>query len=225
MRSLSSIISTRRAGRLGSKHSATSGFTIVEALVAVAVLTTIIFAPMSIITQVLVQGALTENNLRANLLAQEVIEYVRYTRDTAVLDDNSSNWFSTLYSTDSSNPYISCIIDEGDWITDTHNDYCTPQCTTGGTTGDCGGTDMHLGFVDSVSRSDNGYGADREATCDGKSPKADGVFTTTLTIAVPSEESEIRYAVVESCVSWEDKIGEVRKVEYREAMFEWVLRE
>ena len=202
-----------------------AGFTIVEALVAVSVLTTIIFAPMAIIAQMLIQGALTEDNVKANLLAQEAIEYVRYTRDTDTLSSAGGNWFNNLYSTDTGvNEYAECMAEQADWINGTHSDYCLVQCLgTGGTKKECSGA-SNDGFVDGISTTDNSFGSANTETCDRKAPKDDSAFTATLVIIVPPKSAATRYAIAESCVSWQDKNDAVRKVLYREAMFEWALR-
>lgn len=57
------------------------GFTIIETLVAVAILTLAITGPISVVTASLSSSAFSRETLTASLLAQEAVEFMRYDRD------------------------------------------------------------------------------------------------------------------------------------------------
>ena len=203
------------------------GFTLIEVLVSISILITVMFAPLSIITQYLIESALTEDHVKAGLLAQEVIEYVRYDRDSNFL--STGNWFEKLHSRKSTlNEYIKCVMTEDDWLRRTQVTYCDVHCTDGTTTNDCG---SNAGFVSGVSKgasSDPGGVGTRlstAATCDGAAATA-GTFTTTLTIIIPSDtrSETVQYASLRPCVSWVDRTDAVHKIELEETLFKWVTR-
>lgn len=62
------------------------GFTIIETLVAITVLTLAITAPLLIITQALRASYYSRDQITAFYLAQEAIEYIRNVRDETTLD-------------------------------------------------------------------------------------------------------------------------------------------
>jgi len=71
----------------GRRMRATNGFTLVETLVAIAVLTIAIVAPMSLTTQSLSSAYYARDQVTAFHLAQEAIEAVRSVRDGNVLSN------------------------------------------------------------------------------------------------------------------------------------------
>lgn len=220
-----------------AKSKKSRGFTLVEVLVAISVIATVGFVPISIVTQHLVQNALTPGRVRADLLAQEVIEYVRYTRDFDVLSRNGGKWFKNLYLLDGSNPYQNCVVYVDDWAAGTVDTYCTVSCyadanRTEGVCGEAGvvcgecGTDNVNGFVAGVVETTGRTikRVDSSETCDGKHPKGNNQFTTTVSVVVPREGSVMQYASVVPCISWEERNGSVRKVTRKETLFEWIQR-
>ncbi len=75
------------------------GFTILETLVAIAILIIAITGPLAIVAQSLRSSYFSRDQITAYYLAQEAIEYVRNTRDTFGLDQTShsgEDWISTL---------------------------------------------------------------------------------------------------------------------------------
>jgi prepilin-type N-terminal cleavage/methylation domain-containing protein len=63
----------------------TTGFTLVEVLVAISIFTVSILALMSVLTQGIIQTNYAKTKIIATYLAQEGIEYMRNMRDTFVL--------------------------------------------------------------------------------------------------------------------------------------------
>ena len=106
------------------EQKSAEGFTLIEVLVAILILTTVVFVPVSIIAQHLSYNVLTERNVQANLLAQEIIEYVRYSRDSNLLNATSVGsgtlpagaWFEEIHDkTSARNEYRFCITSESEW--------------------------------------------------------------------------------------------------------------
>ena len=219
----------------------TKGFTLIEVLVAISVLTTILFVPLSVVAQYLTQTALTEHAFKAEVKTQEVLEYVRYTRDSSLLGLDSGDWFTVLRSpTHGVNPYASCFTDRSTWVTQSHlgadsltgsavalTPYCIVQCRAeDGTLNACNGEN---GLVAAVAQgaSERRVRSNVNArTCDGEHPKANNAFTVTLSIVTSDDaESGAQYAIIRPCVSFADLRGEVQRVILEETLFEWVIRE
>lgn len=72
-----------------STPTSQSGFTIIEALVAIAILLIAIAGPMTIAMQGIKQGAHARDQVTAFYLGQEAIEIIRATRDDAALRGDS----------------------------------------------------------------------------------------------------------------------------------------
>lgn len=70
------------------------GFTLIETLVAVTVLTMIIIGPMSLATKSISASLLSQNQITAFYLAQEAIEYILNVRDNNFLQ--SADWLNGL---------------------------------------------------------------------------------------------------------------------------------
>ena len=111
----SNNLKTKPQGGFAPKKSITprpldekgAGFTIIEVLIAVAVITVGIMGILTIIHQTIAQMALSSSRLVATYLAQEGMEIVRNIRDTNWLDPTNPPWNDGL------NP--------GDWEAD-YND-------------------------------------------------------------------------------------------------------
>ena len=92
----------------GRRKSGKGGFTLVETLVAISLLTIAIVAPMSLTTQSLSSSYYARDQITAFHLAQEAIESVRHVRDGNVLKNalgttvNLLNGFPDDFST---NPF------------------------------------------------------------------------------------------------------------------------
>src|SRR3989338_9606391 len=63
-----------------------TGFTLIETLVAVTILTFAVVGPMFTASRSIVAAQLANDQITASYLAQEGIEYVREVRDNAYLD-------------------------------------------------------------------------------------------------------------------------------------------
>ncbi|MCY4576956.1 MAG: prepilin-type N-terminal cleavage/methylation domain-containing protein [Candidatus Kaiserbacteria bacterium] len=207
-----------------------AGFTLIEVLVAISVISIIGFLPISIVSEHLIRNALTKNRVTAALLAQEITEYVRYTRDSDILDIGGGDWFDTLFDPRSTNQFAPCTIDADDWILEDRVTYCTVECFDNAdktARGECGtkgsGNKIYNGSVAGISATRGVRGRSTE-TCDGNRPKENNAFTTTLNIVIPQQGSKTRYAVMAPCISWSDKTDTVRRVELQEAVFEWIRR-
>ncbi|MEI8339625.1 MAG: type II secretion system protein [bacterium] len=98
------------------KQKSNKGFTLVETLVAISILMIAIVAPMTIVQNGLTAAGYAKQQMIADFLAQEALEYVKYTRDINGLADKNTtgaggtvdNWLSGL------NECVSpsyCIID------------------------------------------------------------------------------------------------------------------
>ena len=217
------------------------GFTLVEVLVAIAVITIIGFLPISVVSDHLIQNALTQNRVTAGLLVQEIVEYVRYTRDSDLLDPTGGDWFDTLSDPQSTSMFAPCVIPADDWALGDRQAYCTVECfavrddpvrglvTDKTMQGECGtpapNNGMYSGAIAGIASIAGTRDSIRTDTCDGREAKTENnAFTTTLNIVVARDNDEARYVAMVPCVSWSDKADTVRRVETQEAMFEWIQR-
>lgn len=80
------------------------GFTLIETLVAISILTAAIAGPLVMSIKNIGTASVSQDQLVAFYLGQEVIEYVRNVRDTnligKVLDDDSFDWLAGLRDCD-----------------------------------------------------------------------------------------------------------------------------
>lgn len=202
--------------------SANRGFTLIEVLVAIAIISSISFTPFAIISRFLVENATTEDRVQAIFMMQEVIEVVRFGRDHAIRDPNAGSWFAGLHSGDASTNEYSICVDYAENIGFNRSDtYCTVVCENAGVEAACTGNN---GFVSGVSQTRGLRGNDDE-TCDGGAPKANNAFTVTLNVTIPRSNSEVQYASIEPCVSWRGRDDKVRMVEGSETIYEWLIKE
>lgn len=75
-------------------NSSRNGFTLVETLVAVAILAIAVAGPLVGASRALIATQVAKDQFIASYLAQEGIEYVRAFRDNAYLQDAGSYWSS-----------------------------------------------------------------------------------------------------------------------------------
>ena len=85
---------------LRQKNKNSSGFTLVETLVAIAIFTTSILALMVVLTSGISNINYAKKKMTATYLAQEGIEYVRNMRDTSVLSNSTSQEGWESFKTD-----------------------------------------------------------------------------------------------------------------------------
>ena len=207
------------------------GFTLIEVLVAISVIATVGFVPISIVTQHIVRNALTPDRVKAELLAQEIIEYVRHDRDSALLDTSGTgvdNWFDHLYKLEGT--YKDCVAYADDWVSrkvDIHGTYCLVACSAiedvSAEAKECGTTDGGLTYDGPVvGIISGGIRRTDERTCDGHT--AEREFTTALNLVISRDTAGVRYAAIVPCISWEEKNGSIRKTTLRETVFEWIQK-
>lgn len=79
----------------GSLKKDIGGFTLVETFVAVTILALSVLGPLTIATRGLNATLIARDQLTATYLAQEVVEYVKYVKDTNALNGDS-NWLEGL---------------------------------------------------------------------------------------------------------------------------------
>lgn len=70
------------------------GFTLIETLVAVLLLTTAITGPLTLASKGLSAALIARDQMIAFYLAQDAVEYVRYARDTNKLVGGGSDWLA-----------------------------------------------------------------------------------------------------------------------------------
>jgi prepilin-type N-terminal cleavage/methylation domain-containing protein len=87
------------------------GFTLIETLVAVAILTTAIVGPFVAIEAAITASYTSRDQLVATMLAQEGIEYVRSVRDGNYMSiiQNPTSGRSWLFGLDGSNGSVNCV--------------------------------------------------------------------------------------------------------------------
>lgn len=231
------------------RNNYTNGFTLIEVLVSITLLVTIIFWPISIIAENLIVTAVTERTVKAHLLAQSAIEYVRAERDGFILSPGQVDWIASLREpgSDPDPDWRACIVN-ADESNRTQYKYCVPQCGDDGPNNllACGRRNVeavdeegnlvrdddgnivmteNTNFVDGVSTTNLTRTGDSN-TCDGTPAEDNGELTATLQIKLPKEDAEVQYAQVISCVSWKEPNNpDPRKIEFREAFYGWIVKE
>ena len=78
------------------KNNFNAGFTLVETLVAISILMVAIVAPMTIVQNGLTAAGYAKQQMIADYLAQEALEYVKYHRDINGLKSPQSDWLAGL---------------------------------------------------------------------------------------------------------------------------------
>lgn len=83
------------------KISAYAGFTIVETLVAIAILTIALTGPLAVVSQSLRSSYFARDQITAHYLAQEAIEYIRNRRDQNGLQKtDAADWLYGIKTSD-----------------------------------------------------------------------------------------------------------------------------
>jgi prepilin-type N-terminal cleavage/methylation domain-containing protein len=75
-----------------NRNIRTNGFTLIETLVAILILTIAIAGPLTIASRSLNSALIAKDQMTAQYLAQDAIEYIRYARDTNSL--SGGDWFT-----------------------------------------------------------------------------------------------------------------------------------
>ena len=176
------------------------GFTLIEVLVAITILVTVVIAPLVVISDAFLANRLTANSLRAQFFAQSTIEYVRYVRDTNILNQETK-WLKGLEQ---------CNI-----TTEDANTICNI------TFGSDGGVEEPT----KGTKRNNTQTCDGK---DPKPSIEEGVqYTTTLTLETPEQDTGRIYADVTVCVSWSEidlnNNQKTEKYEINETLFQWII--
>jgi Tfp pilus assembly protein PilV len=96
------------------------GFTLIETLLAVLLLTTAIAGPLTIASRGLMAAVVAKDQITAFYLAQDAIEYVRFVRDTSCLTAGAqavaggcprATWLSRLAPCISADGSVACVVD------------------------------------------------------------------------------------------------------------------
>jgi len=170
------------------------GFTLIETLVAISLLTIAIVAPMTLISKSLAAAYYARDQITAFHLAQEAIETVRHVRDHNIL--------ATAFGTPTD--LLENIPIEAPFIVNTLNDYIDEVACSSGTCPPVQ-TDPTSTFY--------GYGTGW----------TDTRFTRTVEAATVREEGgtpqEIRVSVT---VSWQTGSYQSRSITISENLYRWV---
>ncbi len=95
-------------------RSKRAGFTLIETLMAILILSTAIAGPMTIASRGLHAALASKNKTTAFYLAQDAMEYIRYKRDSNRL--SGAAWLSGLSSCISADGSTSCTINSFDTL-------------------------------------------------------------------------------------------------------------
>ncbi len=114
------------AQNMNKQRSGNDGFTVVETLVAILVLSISIAGPLSIAFSGLRGAQLSKDEVTASYLAQEGIEFVRALRDQDYIDDGTDEWTTFLNACEPTLQPHGCWID----IIDLTHGACTDAACT-----------------------------------------------------------------------------------------------
>jgi prepilin-type N-terminal cleavage/methylation domain-containing protein len=90
------------------------GFTLIETLVAISILTLAMAAPFVAVEQSITAADVSRDELTANMLAQEGVEYVREVRDDDYLYNHTNGTTrSWMYGFDGSSGSVNCLDSSG----------------------------------------------------------------------------------------------------------------
>lgn len=87
-----------------------NGFTLIETLVAVTILSAAVAGPMVLSIKSIGSASVSQDQLVAFYLGQEVMEYVRNVRDTNLIN-SSSDWLNGLSACKGASDSVGCYID------------------------------------------------------------------------------------------------------------------
>jgi prepilin-type N-terminal cleavage/methylation domain-containing protein len=172
---------------------AAAGFTLIETLVAVLILTTAIAGPLTLASKSLTTALVAKDQVTAFYLAQDAVEYVRFKRDSTCLSGGSpcANWLSTLSACTGG----SCYLDSTE-----NSPASTPQS--------CSATCPALKYDTTNNRFTYASpGSGVVAT----------IYTRTVSITtISSDEAKLTVEV-----KWNDTGGNPRTVTVNENIFNW----
>ncbi|MDB5225214.1 MAG: seg [Candidatus Adlerbacteria bacterium] len=178
------------------------GFTLIETLVAVLLLTSAIAGPLTIAAKGLSSVLVARDQMVAFYLAQDGVEYVRFVRDTNKLAGGSSNWLSGD-GTAQTKDLTACTGSTGCYIDPSTNVIVAcPAVSSGG--------------CPTLAKHDGG-GGQKYFTYSSSDPVTPQRFVRTIIIASASAGE----AVLTVAVSWRAQSGVTRVITVRENIFDW----
>lgn len=191
-----------------SKKQLHRGFTLVETLLAVLILTMAIAGPLTIASKGLQLTLIARDQVMAGLLAQDALEYVHFVRDTNKL--NNQNWLAGFNSV--SNNHTTNLT--GGQADCTGGNHCTidslaDQVTYCGTSlAQCASSYLYF----------NSSGGNYTYQTSGNTRT---IFSRTISITTPSPGGNASEADVVVVVQWKDIGGVTRSLELRNALLDW----
>ncbi len=112
-----------KKSQISNLKSQNKGFTLLETLVAVAILALVIIGPLELAARAIGYSKMSRNQITASFLAQEAMEYIRNKRDTSRQSGNINNWVPTSGLTTCNNAN-GCRID----VINNDVNQCTANC-------------------------------------------------------------------------------------------------
>ena len=109
------------------------GFTLIEAFVAITILLMATVGPLAIASQSATFSSVSRDQVMANFLAQDAIEYIRWVRDTNELKSTVASpvdWLSALAPCISGGGATACYFDSSYDLTHMHINSCSGVCPT-----------------------------------------------------------------------------------------------
>jgi type II secretory pathway pseudopilin PulG len=167
------------------------GFTLIETLVAVLLLSAAIAGPLTIASKGVSASLIARDQMIAFYMAQDAVEYVRFVRDTNKLAGRP--WLTNLGP---------CVSSDG----------CTVDPSSG-TVAACG-----TGGCDLINRYDDGEGHVYYSYSEGAPTPQQ--FRRTVTLAAPPDGATDEQ-VLTVTVSWRAQSGVTRNVVVRENILDW----
>lgn len=199
--------------RKNSPRRASRGFTILETLVAIAILVIAITGPMVFAQQSLRAARLSRDQVTAFYLAQDAIEFAKHIRDENSLTDFRSNWLVGLeecFATDADPDIGGCQISASEW--------------SGGSTGGAVDACPNSAICPLYEQDTNG-GAGRLYGIFGGGA-SQSRFSRRVKIMTPEGDDpavETEEVIVEVRVSWNTTgIDSDREVLVREHIYNWI---
>ncbi len=175
---------------INKSHTA-RGFTLLETLIAILILTTALAGPLLIASKGLQAATLAKSRITAYYLAQDALEYIRYKRDSNKL--GNQGWLAGLTSCQGS--------------------YCTID-SFGDSINACGATAASCPALLFDTNANGGY-----FTYISNPNTVPSPYTRSVTItAVGTNNTEANISVI---VSWRDNIGLSHQVALQENIFDW----
>ncbi|HVV15092.1 MAG TPA: prepilin-type N-terminal cleavage/methylation domain-containing protein [Candidatus Paceibacterota bacterium] len=181
---------------------ARGGFTLIEMLVAVLILSTAIAGPMTIASKSLTTALVAKDQVTAFFLAQDAVEYVRFVRDSNKL--KGADWLTGAGGSAAGTDLSVCKSANGSalcYVDSTGNYPATPQT--------CGSTCPALNYDASQGR----------FTYSAANPPSVTPTIYTRTVSLTDLSDDEQKLVV--TVSWSDTGGTGRSVKVTENIFNW----